>query len=90
MTAEEWIAALQADPKLAEQLDDLTRKVSERDLKQRRMGAKTAVAQLCVRLRDQAHNLGPGEKGLWLRNIIDVLHKEGKYLDKVIAKWKPE
>jgi hypothetical protein len=87
MTAEDWIASLQANPALAGQLDDLVKQVSERDLKQRRAGARTAVAHLASFLREEAHKVG-GDRSVWLRNVIDLIHKEGKKLEKIMAKWE--
>lgn len=87
MTAEDWIASLQAKPELAAQLNDLVRGVSKRDLSQRRAGARTAVAHMCAFLREEAYKVG-GERSTWLKNIVDLLHKEGKKLEKIMGKWE--
>lgn len=88
MTPEDWIASLRAKPELARQLDDLIKDVSARDLKQRRAGARTAVAHMCAFLREEAYKID-GERGTWLRNIADLLRKEGKKLEKIMANWTP-
>lgn len=92
VTTEEWIEALQKDPTLAAQLDDLVRKVSKRDLTQRSQGARMAVAQICAFLTEKAYELQgmSHEKSLVMRNIVDMIRKEGKYLQRIMDKVKAQ